>query len=110
MDWVKNCTAFYWPGQHWPVEYEIGPDESTSTAVIRAVSAVEGRDPSSLRPLADVLDPAALDVLWASQEDGTPRTGGHLSFVYSTCWVTVDNGEYLTLRPLDACRLYTSGR
>lgn len=83
------------------MEYEIGAGESVSTAVVRAVSAVEGRDPGSLRPLVDVLDPDALDILFGPRDDGTPRPGGRLTFVYSKCWVTVDNGEYLTLHPID---------
>jgi hypothetical protein len=84
------------------MEYEMGPDEATSTAVVRAVSAVEGRQPRSLRPLAEVLDPAALDSLFGSRADGTPRPGGRLTFVYSECRVTVENGEYLTLYPIDS--------
>ncbi|WP_256476691.1 HalOD1 output domain-containing protein [Haloplanus pelagicus] len=83
------------------MEYEIGANESVSTAVVCAVSAVEGREPRSLRPLTDVLDPDALDTLFGSRHDVTARPGGRLTFVYSKCWVTVDNGEYLTLRPID---------
>lgn len=83
------------------MEYEIGTDESIATAVVRAVSAVEGREPSFLPPLADVLDPAALDALFDPRDDGTPRAGGRLSFVYSDCYVTIDNGEYITLQPLE---------
>jgi hypothetical protein len=83
------------------VESEIGPEESVSTAVVRAVSAVEGREPQSLRPLSDVVDPAAIDSLFAPQNDGTPRIGGRLSFVYNDCCVTIDNGEYLTLQLLE---------
>ena len=83
------------------MEYEIEADESVSTAVVRAVSAVEGREPASLPPLADVLDPAALDALFESRFDGTSRIGGRLSFVYSNCRITVDNGEYLTLHWLE---------
>lgn len=79
------------------MEYEIGPDESVSVAVVRAVSAVEDRDPMSLRPLTEVLDPDALDSLFGPRGNGDPRPGGSLSFVYSECRVTVDNGEYLTL-------------
>jgi len=82
------------------MEYEIGASESVSTAVVRAVSAVEGRDLQSLQPLADVLDPEALDTLFGSREDGPPPLDGRLTFVYSKCWVTVDNGEYLTLEPI----------
>lgn len=83
------------------VEYEIGPEESVSTAVVRAVSAVEGREPCSLRPLADVVDRTALDTLFDPRYDGTPRTGGRLSFVYNDCYITIDNGEYLTLQLLE---------
>lgn len=83
------------------MEYEIGPNESASTAVVRAVSAVEGRKPESLRPLAYVLDPAALDALFESRQNGQPRTGGRLSFVYSDCRVSIDNGEYLSIEPIE---------
>lgn len=83
------------------MEYEVEPGESVSRAVVRAVSAVEGRNPESLRPLGEVLDPDALDALFGSRADGTSRPGGRLSFVYSTCRVTVDNGEYLTLQPIE---------
>lgn len=84
------------------MEYDIGTDEPVSTAVVRAVSAVEGREPGSLRPLAEVLDSDALDTLFGPRGDGTPRPGGRLTFVYSNCRVTVDNGEYLTLHPVDS--------
>jgi hypothetical protein len=83
------------------VEYEIETDESVSMAVVRAVSAVEDRDPLSLPPLANVLDTDALDTLFNARGDGTPRTGGRLSFVYSNCRLTIDNGEYLTLQPFE---------
>lgn len=92
------------------MEYEIDRDESVSTAVVRAVSAVEGREPCSLRPLAEVLDPVALDALFDSRFDGTPRPGGRLSFVYSDCSVTIENGEYLTLRMLESRRYGPSHR
>lgn len=82
------------------MEYEIGPEESVSTAVVRAMSAVEGREPCSLPPLAGVVDPAALDSLFDPRDDGTPRTGGRLSFVYNDRCITIDNGEYLTLQLL----------
>lgn len=92
------------------MEYEIGSNESVSMAVVRAVSAVEGREPDLLPPLADVLDPDALDRLFAPRSVGTARTGGRISFVYSTCSVTIDNGEYLTLQPLDSRLHQISGR
>lgn len=84
----------------WNMEYELGRTESVSAAVVRAVSAVEGREPSSLRPLAYVLDTDALDALFEPRSNGQPRTGGRLSFVYSGCRVSIDNGEYLSIEPL----------
>lgn len=82
------------------MEYDIGPTESVSTAVVRGVGALEDRDPRSMPPLATVVDPEALDDLCDPQQDGSPRRGSRLSFVFSECHVTVDNGEYLTLELL----------
>lgn len=82
------------------MEYEIDADESVSAAVVRAVSAVEGRDLCSLQPLFYVLDPDALDTLFDSRANGDPRTCGCLSFIYSCCRVAIDNGEYLTVELL----------
>lgn len=84
------------------MEYEVGKSEAVSTAVVRVVSAANGRDPCSLPPLTDVLDPDALDRIFSSQQNGEPRTGGHVSFVYEHYRVTVDNGEYITARPIDS--------
>ncbi len=101
MTRVKTVGAFDCVAQIRPVEYEIGPGESVSTAVVRAVSAVKGREPGSLRPLTDVVDSTALDSLFDPRDNGTPRTGGRLSFVYSDCCITIDNGEYLRLQLLE---------
>lgn len=83
------------------MEYDIGPEESVSTAVRRVVSAVKGCEPSELEPIAQSVDPDALDDLFQTQEDGPSRTGGRVSFVYSGCHISIDNGEYLTIEPLD---------
>ncbi|NIB99553.1 HalOD1 output domain-containing protein [Halobacterium sp. R2-5] len=84
------------------MEYEISADESVSVAVVRAVSAVRGMKPDTLPALGNVLDTDALDVMFGPQNDGTPRTGGRVSFVYGDCRVAVEHGEYLSLEPLDA--------
>ncbi len=82
------------------MEYEVGADESLSTAVVRAVSAVEGRDPRDLPPLADVLDPAALDILCESGSTDDLKTGARVSFVFSQSRVIIEHGEYLCLGPI----------
>lgn len=92
------------------MEYEIGVDESVSSAVVLAVSAVEGRAPRALPPLSEVVDPEALDGLFGPRFTGRARTGGRVSFVYSRCRVTVDNGEYLTLDPLESRLHEVNGR
>lgn len=83
------------------MQYEIGSDESTSMAVVRAVSAVKGREPCSLPPLPDVVDPDALDALFESRFNGQPKTGGRLTLVYSGCRVAIENGEYLSIELLE---------
>lgn len=82
------------------MEHEIAPDESVSMAVIRAVSALEDRDPVTLPPLSGILDPDALDALFTNPYSGKPKIGGTVSFVFSNCQITVDHGEYLTAETL----------
>ena len=88
------------------MEYELGADALLSTAVVRAVSAVEGREPLDLPPLAAVLDTEALDVLFAPDGSGEPKSGGRLSFVYSESRVTIENGEYLSIEPMSVSRTH----
>ena len=83
------------------MEYDIETDEPVSMAVIQAVSTAAGREPQSLPPLANVLDTDALNALFGPRGDGTARTGGQLSFVYSNCRLTIYNGEYLTVQLLE---------
>ena len=83
------------------MEYDIGPEEAITTAVVRAVSAIEGRDPLSLRPIAEVLEPDAVDNIFRPRSEGSPRPGGRLSFVYSKSRVTIDNGEYMTIELIE---------
>ena len=82
------------------MEYEVVKNESVSTAVVRAVSAVDGREPSSLPLLSDVVDPDALNRLFGPTFANEPRPGGLLRFVYDRCFATVENGEYVTVEPI----------
>lgn len=106
--WVKISNSFVLVETTVAVDYKIDDEELVGDAVVRAVSAVQGLDPCSIEPLAGVIDPEALDTLFSDRHDGTPRSGGHLSFVYGGCRVTVDNGEYLTVETLE--RLRAGGR
>ena len=104
---MKYITYFVSIARHHSMEYEIGPNEPVSMAVIRAVSAVEGREIQSLPPLSNVFDTDALDAIFSPRYNGTERSGGRLSFVYSNCQLTIDNGEYLTLTQIDPRRCET---
>lgn len=98
---VKNATCYGDPALLQRMEYDLYSDESVSKAVVRAVSAVEGREPRSLEPLTHVIDTDALDALFASRPNGKPRTGGCLSFIYGSSRVIIDNGECLSIEPLE---------
>ena len=68
------------------------------------VTSVEGREPCHLRPLPYGLDTNALDELFESRSIGQPMPGGCLSFVYRGCRVSIDNGAYLSIEPLERVR------
>lgn len=101
----ENQTRLYVRVSGRDVDHEIASDESVSMAVVRVVSALEDRDPVTLPPLSTVLDPDALDALFQSTSDGKQRIGGHVSFIYSECEITVDHGEYLIAEPLSPLEL-----
>lgn len=82
------------------MKYQVQEDELLTKAVIHAVSTFEGVEPLDLPPLGDVLDPDGLDVIFAEDALGAPKSGGWLSFIYSDSWVTVENGEYLEVHSL----------
>jgi len=101
---VKDLHGFVRTASIRTIEHRIGEEELTSDSVVRAVSAVQGLNPSSNEPLAGVVETDALDAVFSDRRDGTPRTGGHLSFIYGGCRVTVDNGEYLTVEAVERLR------
>lgn len=57
-------------------EYRWNADTNASDAIVTAIAETEGVDPLEMDPLYDVLDPDALDGLFGSRTDGTPRRGG----------------------------------
>jgi hypothetical protein len=83
------------------MEYNISPEEPVSQAVVTAVSIFEGRDPTTIDPLTETIDPDALDQIFTSRFNGRPRCGGRVSFVYSQSRITVDNNEYVEVSPVN---------
>ncbi|MFC7230203.1 HalOD1 output domain-containing protein [Saliphagus sp. GCM10025308] len=78
----------------------VSPTQSVSssspvTAVVELVADREGTDPMELQPpLYDVIDPEALNALFAPTSRGRPRESGQVSFEYLGYDVTVrGNGD-----------------
>lgn len=72
--------------------YEIGDDERASEAVVAAVTTASNANPAKINPLADAVDPDALDALFADRYDGTPRADGSTRFPFSGYEVLVTSG------------------
>ncbi|EMA36076.1 HalOD1 output domain-containing protein [Natronobacterium lacisalsi] len=76
--------------------------QQPSQAVVEAVAAAEGISSEELRPpeyepLHAVVDPDALDSLFASHADGQPRPGGAVTFEFCGYEVTVDERGAVSL-------------
>lgn len=67
------------------------PGHSVSTTVVLAVAAVLDEDPGELDPLAEVINPDALDDLVNS------ATEGAISFTYADCRVSIKCGGSIHL-------------
>ncbi|MFC7082537.1 HalOD1 output domain-containing protein [Halorussus caseinilyticus] len=65
-----------------------------------AVAAVSGIDPAEMDPLAEVIDPDALDALFDARHDGTPRADGTTRFSFFDYGVVVTGSGRISI--LDA--------
>ena len=70
------------------VNGETFTERSTSQRVIEAVAETTGNDPTEVGPLYHVVDPDALDRLFAPTR-GSGRTGGYVEFTFEGCEVVV---------------------
>lgn len=86
------------------------PNAATGTSlsyeVIAAVAEREGVDPIDIEPpeydaLYDVINPEALDSLFAPRENGLSRAGGRVEFAYCGYRVTVTSGGDVDVSELE---------
>lgn len=86
--------------------YDLSPHESPSEGVVTAVATVSNRlpiaadadeDAAVLDPLATVVDPDALDVLFEPVGAKAPRTDGWVRFDYHGYVVTVHSDRRITV-------------
>lgn len=83
-----------------PVRSSWTDSESPSIAVVEAVAAVTGREPTDLPPLADRLDTDALDGLVAEEAPGWDLPVS-VSFEYAGVDVTIHGEGDLEVRRVD---------
>jgi hypothetical protein len=81
------------------MKYEVRPDEEVSAAVVEAVSAYEDRGLPSLPPLADVIDPDALDALFAPTDGSESARHGKVQFTTNGYEVEVTSTGRVHLTP-----------
>lgn len=77
--------------------------ESVTTTVINRILAREDVSSTDVTPLYEVIDPEALDTLFAPKQDGSRRsTTGRVSFEYQGYRVTITSVGEVELAPLCA--------
>lgn len=87
------------------------PTRTPSMAIVAAVADARGVDPLQLEPLANAIDPEALDRLFADTYGGQSRTTGRLTFEVAGCEVIVtDAGEVSATPKVAGDRLGTVER
>ncbi|ELY62105.1 HalOD1 output domain-containing protein [Natronolimnohabitans innermongolicus] len=83
--------------------------DSLSFEVIAAVAEKEGVDPVEIEPpeydaLYDVINPEALDALFADRDDGTSRATGRVEFAFSGYRIVVTSDGEVEAHERDGSR------
>lgn len=82
------------------VERHNTPEDHLGTTVVTAVSEATGVPITEMDvELNDILDPDALDGLFADRFDGTPRDGGILLFSMMSCEIRIHGDGRVVVTP-----------
>ena len=73
--------------------------QSPSTKVVEKVAEQEGVGPCDLDSLYDVVNPDALDALFAPTSNATVHSGGHVEFTYCGYDITVKSDGHVLVSP-----------
>ena len=85
-----------------PYTARIDQSERMVSAIVSGVAACTGRGVTDLPPLYNVVDPEALEQVFASPLGSRHRSNdGQFVFTYAGCEVTVDGDDELTVQLLD---------
>lgn len=69
------------------MEYRVREEEPPSRAVVRAVADVTDRDPTDMEPIAETIDPEAIDEMFTRSSDDVAT----LTLLYEGCRIEVDD-------------------
>ncbi|AXG06938.1 hypothetical protein DU500_11155 [Haloplanus rubicundus] len=79
------------------MERTVEADKSVSYTLLCTVAEVESCRPTDLPVLQDTLDVDALDAMFASKSDESPRFEGSLTFEYSDSIVSIRSTPSVTI-------------
>lgn len=82
--------------------YQTNGSERLSEGVVAAVAAAADADPTEMDPLAETIDPEALDALFAPDLAGTARDAGRIEFSFCGYGVVIASEGLVSV--LDAGR------
>jgi hypothetical protein len=75
-------------------------NRSLGATVVEAVATARDADPTTLEPLADAIDPDALDEVFRPASGRRHRNDGNVTFVFAGTHVTVWGDGTVEVRPL----------
>ncbi|WP_222920140.1 HalOD1 output domain-containing protein [Natrinema sp. SYSU A 869] len=87
-------------------QYDVTGSQQVTAQIVEAVAAQKEVDPLDLQPLYEIVDPEALEALFAPTSAGTERDG-RIEFTYAGCRVTLAAAGERTITVGDAT---TSGQ
>jgi hypothetical protein len=83
------------------IEWEPASEEDLATLIVVAVAEITDVDHTELTPLNDVIDPDALNAIFAPRKDGLERSGGRVLFSLSGHEITVDSSGRVVIDTSD---------
>ena len=84
---------------HQSDETDAGHPGTLTDQVIEAVAEARDVDPIASEPLYEVVDPDALEGLFAPRRDGTRRSAGRVVFTLAGCEVVVHGDRDVEVTP-----------
>lgn len=73
--------------------------DGAALTIVETVASVQERDPTELDPLSSIVDPDALNTLFASTEAET--SGALIQFEYENCLVSVTADGNISVAPAE---------